>query len=138
MIAESLWDQLKEDTTQFHQRIVELYLQLHNLTASPSLCANVIGNSLIDISKVNTRQLLHQDEKMRYYFLVLSCYLHSIARVALDSTGTWGESSIRFFFCYSIQSQHEFQFTICLNCSIPKWPINCRIPMETRRKRSTT
>lgn len=84
VIAESLWDQLKEDTTQFHQRIVELYLQLHNLTASPSLCANVIGNSLIDISKVNTRQLLHQDEKMRYYFLVLSCYLHSIARVALD------------------------------------------------------
>ena len=58
MIAESLWGHLKVDTTQFHQRIVELFLQLHNLTPSPSLCANVIGNSLVDISKVNNKPYL--------------------------------------------------------------------------------
>lgn len=58
VIAESLWDHLKEDTTQFHHRIVQLFLQLHNLTPSPSLCANVIGNSLVDISKVSNKLYL--------------------------------------------------------------------------------
>lgn len=52
VIAESLWDEIHEDTTQYHERIVELFLQLHNLTPSSLLCANVIGNSLVDISKV--------------------------------------------------------------------------------------
>lgn len=51
VIAESLWDHIEEDTTQFHQRIVQLFLQLHNLTPFPSLCANVIGNSLVDTNK---------------------------------------------------------------------------------------
>ena len=52
VIAESLWDEIHVDTTQYHERFVELFLQLHNLTPSSLLCANVIGNSLVDISKV--------------------------------------------------------------------------------------
>lgn len=51
VIAESLWDEIHEDTTQYHERFVELFLQLHNLTPSSLLCANVIGNSLVDINK---------------------------------------------------------------------------------------
>lgn len=70
MIAESLWDHLKENTTQFHQRIVELFLQLHNLTPSPSLCANVIGNSLVDISKVNKTTYLPRGLRFACYFIL--------------------------------------------------------------------
>lgn len=51
VIGESLWDEIQEGTTQYHERIVELFLQLHNLTPSSSLCANVIGNSLVDVNK---------------------------------------------------------------------------------------
>lgn len=84
VIAESLWDQLKEDTTQFHQRIVELFLQLHNLTASPSLCANVIGNSLIDISKVNT--IITNFIWVERYVIIFQRFrdIYAVLRVALD------------------------------------------------------
>lgn len=84
MIAESLWDQLKEDTTQFHQRIVELFLQLHNLTASPSLCANVIGNSLIDISKVNT--IITNFIWVERYVIIFQRFrdIYVVLRVTLD------------------------------------------------------
>ena len=53
-IATSLWSRLSEEATLYHQRVVELFLQLHNLTSVPFLCTNVIGNSLVDIKKVGS------------------------------------------------------------------------------------
>ena len=56
----------------------------------------------------------------------------------LCSTGTSGELSIHFFYCYFIQLQHGFQSTICTPCSTPKWLGKCLMHEDPRGKPSTT
>uniref|UniRef100_A0A672KG84 DOP1 leucine zipper like protein A n=1 Tax=Sinocyclocheilus grahami TaxID=75366 RepID=A0A672KG84_SINGR len=53
-VALILWDQLGEQTPQYHKRSVELFYQLHNLAPSPSICEDVIS-----------QQLMHRDRRIR-------------------------------------------------------------------------
>ena len=60
-------------------------------------------------------------------------YLRSIGSLMLCSTVTWGESSIHFYYYSFIQSQREFQSTICMPWLIPKFSLNCLLHKEPTR-----
>lgn len=47
MVARNLWNQLSETTPSNHQRSVELFQQLHQVTPNSWVCEDVIGSALI-------------------------------------------------------------------------------------------
>ena len=58
MVAQNLWNQLSETTPSNHQRSVELFQQLHQVTPNSWVCEDVIGSALIGDGQVS-RNAVH-------------------------------------------------------------------------------
>lgn len=54
MVAQNLWNHLDASTSNNHQRSVELFQQLHQVTPNSWVCEDVIGSALVGDEPVSS------------------------------------------------------------------------------------